>query len=99
MYFGAIANPNLEQSFNGKILFKPLIKESRAKRNSSKRPAGSLILESASMNRNLFDEVIIEVVKAALIKLPSAKRIRIIADGAGGHSVGKGSNNALNNLL
>ena len=99
MYFGAIANLNLEESFNGLILFRPLVKISRAKRNSSKRPAGILIKESVSMNRNLFNEVIIEVISAVVIKLPSAKRIRIIADGAGLQSVGKGLNNALNNSL
>ena len=40
------------------------------------------------MDRTKFNHVIIKVLKATAQKLPDATRIRIIADGAGDHSVG-----------
>ena len=41
------------------------------------------------MNRKKVNEVIINVLKSAVLKLLSAKNFQIIADEAGGHSVGE----------
>ena len=51
------------------------------------------------MDRKKFNEVIIEVITSVVTKIPSFKRIRIIADVAGGHSLGKGTHYALNKSL
>ena len=99
MYFSVIAEPSAKHKFDGRLLFKLLLRQYNAKRKSSLRPAGTPILETISMDRKKFNEVIIEVITSVVTKIPSFKPIRIIADGAGGHSVGKGTHDALNKSL
>ena len=92
-YFVAVSKPVPEFNFDGSILFMPLLKQVKAKRNSSVRPAGTAMLQTTTMGRTKFNEAIIEVINSIANSLPTAKRIRIIADGAGGHSVGKTGQN------
>ena len=99
MYFAAVSKPVPEFNFDGRIVFMPLVKEVKAKRNSSVRPAGTVMLQTTTMDRTKFNEAIIEVINSITNSLPTAKRIRIIADGAGGHSVGKTGQNGLERSL
>ena len=99
MYFAAISMPQKQISFDGRLYFEPLITEGKAKRNSVRRKAGSTILQPVSMDRVKFNAVIVKVLEATVQKLPHAKQIRIIADGAGGHSVGKHGQKGLDKAL
>ena len=89
MYFAAIAQPRPELNFDGRILFKPLLQEVKAKRTSAIRSTGTTMLQTTQMDRKKFNEVIKEGKKSAVNLLRSQKRIRTIADGVGGHSVRK----------
>ena len=99
MYFAAISLPNKHTSFDGRLFFEPLLREVKAKRNSVNRKSGTTYLQPATMYRTKFNEVIIKVLKATVQKLPDAINVRIIADGAGGHSVGKHGQKGLDEAL
>ena len=77
----------------------PNSKRAKAKRNSSVRPAGTAMLQITTMDRTKFNEAIIEVINSITNSYPTAKQIRIIADGAGGHSFGKTGQNGLKRSL
>ena len=64
-----------------------------------RRKAGTEYLGPQRMDRNKFNALIVLVLKAILDKVPSSMNIRIIADGAGSHSVGKHRQRGLNNAL
>ena len=51
------------------------------------------------MDRTKFNDFIIKMLEATVQKLPDARNIRIIADGAGGHSVGKYGQKGLDEAL
>ena len=89
MYFTAISVPQKQENFGRRLYFEPLIREGKAKRTSVNRKSGTTILHPKSMDRAKFNDSIIKVLQATVHKQPHAKRIRIIADGAGGHGVGK----------
>ena len=93
MYFAAVSRAVPGFNFDGRILFMPLLKQVKAKRNYSVRPAGTVMLETTTMDRNKFNEAIIGVTNSIRNSLHTAKQIRIIADGPGGHSVGKTDQN------
>ena len=75
-------------NFEGRVYFEPLITQVKSKRKFVRRKAGKVLHQATSMNRKKFNEVIINVLKSAVLKLPSVKNFRIIADEAGGHSFG-----------
>ena len=99
IYFAAIAEPSAKQKFDGRLLFKPLLRQRNAKQKASLWPDGTPMLEPISMDRKKFNEVIIEMITSVVTKIPSFERIRIIDDDAGGHSVVKGIHDALNKSL
>ena len=99
MYFAAIAMPLAKQKFDGRVYFEPLVQKVTAKRTTKNRKSGTESLRAAQMDRVKFNNVIIEVLNAIVRKLPNAKKIRIIADGAGGHGVGKHGQRGLENAL
>ena len=99
MYFAAISMPQKPLGFDGRLFFEPLVREAKAKRNSVNRKSGTTYLQPISMDRSKFNDVVIKVLKATVLKLPNLTRIRIIADGAGGHSVGKYGQKGLDNAL
>ena len=51
------------------------------------------------MYRTKFNDVIVKVLKATVQKLPDARNIRIMADGAGGHSLRKHRQKGLDEAL
>ena len=99
MYFLAFLEPIPDLNFGRRTVFVPLPKQEKAKRNSFVRPAGTVILQTTTMDRTKFNEAIIEVINSVTNRLPTARRIRIIADGADGHRLGKTSQNGLERSL
>ena len=99
MYFAAIVMPQLKMNLDGHVYFEPLIREVKAKRNPINRKSGTAFLRTTSTGRAKFNDVIIKVLKSAVQKLPNSKRIRIIADGARGHSAGKHGQKGLDKAL
>ena len=95
----AISVPQKQENFDRRLYFEPLIREGKAKRTSVNRKSGTTVLLHVSMDRTKFNDSIIKVLQATVQKLPHAKRIRIIADGAGGHGVAKHGQRGLHNDL
>ena len=57
------------------------------------------MLQTTQMDRKKFNEVMKEVLKSVVNLLPTQECIRIIADGAGGYSAGKGGQIGLERAL
>ena len=99
MYFVGIAQPRLVLNFDGRILFKPLFQEVKAKRTSAIRSASTIMLQTTQMDRKKVNEVIKEVIKYTVSLSPPQKRILLIADGVDGHGVGKNGQIGLKKAL
>ena len=70
MFLSAVARPRWDShrkcNFNGKIGIWPIAEKFAAKRNSIRRPAGTLVWKNLPMDRRLYREVLIQKVLPAI---------------------------------
>lgn len=64
-----------------------IVKQVESKNSSAHYKVGIMMLETVSINCNKFNDVIVQTVINVAENIPRAKRICIIANGAGGHTV------------
>ena len=82
LYFPTIVKPVSEFNLDRRIVFLPMLKEFKSKRNFSGHPRRTIMLQIPTMNRSTLVEAIIGVINCIKNSSFTAKRIRITDDGA-----------------
>jgi hypothetical protein len=92
MFLAAVARPNQERGFDGKVGLYPVVEEYCAKRNSVNHRAGDVYFRPTTMTAKLFRRMLKwNVIEDAIRMTGSwAKEIIIQMDNAGGHGGGRG---------